>query len=172
VVGVCKEANTSGGEVQDTSPEEDFDMIDQDQPQREGGELEYKEYLTDIPDKLDSEDTDAQEWDEAHDNKTQTKYHNRKCMFMAKHMNNDVLSASKQELMYDYQLRKKTLSGQPDCQSKMQLISAYWDIGGTKAHCLLDSGCERTMMSPNFVCTTKLWSVPLEQSVNLQLAKV
>jgi hypothetical protein len=60
----------------------------------------------------------------------------------------------------------------PDHQSKARLISAYWDIGGTKAHCLLDSGCEGTMMSPSFACAAKLRTVPLEQLVNLQLAVV
>jgi hypothetical protein len=110
---VCIEANTSSGEVQDTSPKEDFDMIDQDQPQGEGGEPEYEEYLMDIPHELDSKDADAQQWDEAYNNKTQTKYYNRKCMLMAKHMKNDALSALKQELMYDHQLRKKTPSSQP-----------------------------------------------------------
>jgi hypothetical protein len=111
----------------------------------------------DIPHEWESEDAEAQKWDEGYNNKTQTEYcanmilvsneyHNRK------HVN----SASKQELMYDHQLRKKTLSGQPDHQSKTWSISAYWDIGSTKAHCLLNSGCEGTIMSPNFMCTAKL----------------
>jgi hypothetical protein len=89
------------------------------------------------------------------------KYHERKCIFIAKHANN-APSASKQELMYDHWLRKKMLGSQPDDHSKSWLISAYWDIGRTKAHCLLDSGCEGTMMSPNFAHTTKLQVVPLE----------
>jgi hypothetical protein len=51
-------------------------------------------------------------------------------------------------------------------------ISAFWDIGGTKAHCLLDSGCEGTMMSLSFTRAARLWVVPLEQPINLQLAIV
>jgi hypothetical protein len=54
----------------------------------------------------------------------------------------------------------------------MQPISNYWGIGGTKAHCLLNSGCEGTIMSPNLMHTAKLQTVPLEQLVNLQLAVV
>jgi hypothetical protein len=93
-------------------------------------------------------------------------------MFTAKHAKNDMPSASKQEPMYDHRLRKRTQDGQPNCQSKMWPISAFWDIGGTKAHCLLDSGCEGTMMSPSFARAARLWVVPLEQPINLQLTVV
>jgi hypothetical protein len=95
VIGVHIEANASGREVEDTSPEEDFDMIDQDQPQGEGDKPEYEEYPMDIPCRWDNEDAEAQERDEAYDNGTQTKYcanmiligdeyYNRKHVFMAK----------------------------------------------------------------------------------------
>jgi hypothetical protein len=99
-------------------------------------------------------------------------YHNRKHMFMVKHAKNDAPSTSKQELIYDHWLRKKTQDGQPDHQSKTWPISTFWDIGGTKAHCLLDSGCEGTMMSLSFTRAARLWVVPLEQPINLQLAVV
>jgi hypothetical protein len=138
VAGVHTEANAySGGvEVQDTSPKEEFDMIDQDQPQGEGDEPKYKEYPMDIHHEWDIKEADAQEWDKAYDNETQTKYHvsmiligneyyNRKHMFTAKHVKSNMLSTLKQELMYDHQLRKRTQDSQSDCQSKMQLISAY-----------------------------------------------
>jgi hypothetical protein len=169
--------------VEESSPEEDFDVVDHDQPQGEGNDMEYEEYPLDIPREWENEEADAQEWDEAYDNKTQTeycinmilvgdKYYQRKRVFMAKHAKSNAPSASKQELMYDHQLRRKTQDGQLDRQTKAQLISAYWDIGGTRAHCLLDSGCEGTMMSPNFARAARLRTVPLEQPVNLQLAVV
>jgi hypothetical protein len=105
--GVCIEAKASSEEVQGTSPEEDFDMIDQDQPQGEGDKPEYKEYPTDIPQEWDGEEANVQEWNDNYDNETQTEYHanmilifdeyhNRKHMFTAKYAKNDVLSASKQ----------------------------------------------------------------------------
>jgi hypothetical protein len=93
-------------------------------------------------------------------------------VFTAKLAKNDASSTSKQELMYDHRLRKKMQDSQPDCQSKTRPISAFWDIGSTKAHCLLDSGCEGTMMSPNFARAARLQVVSLEQPINLQLAIV
>jgi hypothetical protein len=65
----------------------------------------------DIPCKWDSEEADAQEWDEAYDNETQTEYHvnmilitneyhKRKYVFIAKHPKSDAPSTLKQEPMY------------------------------------------------------------------------
>jgi hypothetical protein len=99
-------------------------------------------------------------------------YHNPKCMFTTKHAKNDVPSTLKQEPMYDHWLMKKTQDSQPDRQSKMWPISTFWDISSTKAHCLLDNGCEGTMMSPSFTRATRLQVIPLEQPINLQLIVV
>ena len=51
-------------------------------------------------------------------------------------------------------------------------ISVFWDIDGTKAHCLLDSGCEGIMISSDFVRANKLPKFELEKPVILQLACV
>jgi hypothetical protein len=72
--GVHIEAEASSEEVQGTSPDEDFDVIDRDQPQGEGEEPEYEEYATDIPREWDGEEADIQEWDDKYDNETQTEY--------------------------------------------------------------------------------------------------
>ncbi|KIJ45454.1 hypothetical protein M422DRAFT_166651, partial [Sphaerobolus stellatus SS14] len=53
-----------------------------------------------------------------------------------------------------------------------ETISVFWDIGGTKAHCLLDSGCEEIMISSDFVRANKLPKFELEKPVILQLACV
>ncbi|KIJ55676.1 hypothetical protein M422DRAFT_118727, partial [Sphaerobolus stellatus SS14] len=45
-------------------------------------------------------------------------------------------------------------------------------IGGTKAHCLLDSGCEGIMISSDFMRANKLPKFELEKPVILQLACV
>ncbi|KIJ42177.1 hypothetical protein M422DRAFT_119048, partial [Sphaerobolus stellatus SS14] len=45
-------------------------------------------------------------------------------------------------------------------------------IGGTKAHCFLDSGCEGIMISSDFVRANKLPKFELEKPVILQLACV
>ncbi|KIJ28845.1 hypothetical protein M422DRAFT_189230 [Sphaerobolus stellatus SS14] len=46
----------------------------------------------------------------------------------------------------------------------------FWDIAGTKACCLLDSGCEGIMISSDFVKANKLPKFELEKPVILQLA--
>ncbi|KIJ43930.1 hypothetical protein M422DRAFT_169413, partial [Sphaerobolus stellatus SS14] len=51
-----------------------------------------------------------------------------------------------------------------------ETISVFSDISGTEAHCLLDSGCEGTMMSSDFVRANKLPKFELDKSVILQLA--
>ena len=35
-----------------------------------------------------------------------------------------------------------------------ETLLGYWDINGVRAHCLLDSGCEGVMISPDFICAT------------------
>ncbi|KIJ52791.1 hypothetical protein M422DRAFT_242709, partial [Sphaerobolus stellatus SS14] len=53
-----------------------------------------------------------------------------------------------------------------------ETISVFWDIAGTKAHCLLDSGCEGIMISSDFVRANKLPKFELEKPVILPLACV
>jgi hypothetical protein len=84
------------------------------------------------------------------------KYHSQKHVFMAKNVNNNASSASKQEPMYNHRLRKKMQGGQPDHQSKTWPISAFWDINGTKAHYLLDSGCKGIRIFLSFMRAAKL----------------
>ena len=44
------------------------------------------------------------------------------------------------------------------------------DIGGTLAHCLVDSGCEGVMISSDFARATRLQLTRLDKPVTLQLA--
>ena len=53
-----------------------------------------------------------------------------------------------------------------------QTLSGYWEINGTCAHCLLDSGCEGVMISPDYVWATGIPTFKLESPVGLQLACV
>ena len=48
----------------------------------------------------------------------------------------------------------------------------FWNIAGTKVHCLLDSGCKGIMMSSEFIRANKLPKLELEKPVILQLACV
>ena len=51
-----------------------------------------------------------------------------------------------------------------------QPISVFWEIGRTKAHCLIDSGCERIILSPNFIRAAKIEPFPLGKPIGIQLA--
>jgi hypothetical protein len=46
----------------------------------------------------------------------------------------------------------------------------YWEINGVKAHCLLDSGSEGVLLSPEFTHATGIKTFALEQPITLQLA--
>ena len=51
-----------------------------------------------------------------------------------------------------------------------QPISVFWEIGGTKAHCLINSGCEGIMLSPNFIRVANIEPFPLDKPIGIQLA--
>src|SRR6266481_5393332 len=51
-----------------------------------------------------------------------------------------------------------------------QTLSGYWEVNGTKAHCLLDSGCEGVMISPNYTQAMGIKTFKLECPIGLQLA--
>ena len=46
----------------------------------------------------------------------------------------------------------------------------FWEIGGIKAHCLIDSGCKGIMISPNFIRAVKIEPFPLDKPIGIQLA--
>ena len=56
-----------------------------------------------------------------------------------------------EEPVYDHRTRIKERSRPLWKCNDNQPISVFWEIGGTKAHCLIDSGCEGIMLSPNFI---------------------
>ena len=68
-----------------------------------------------------------------------------------------------EEPVYDHRTRIKERS-QPlwKCNNN-QPISVFWGIGGVKAHCLIDSGCEGIMISPNFIRAAKIEPFPLNK---------
>src|SRR6266481_4857616 len=51
-----------------------------------------------------------------------------------------------------------------------QTLSGFWEVNGVRAHCLLDSGCEGVMISPDFTQAMGLVTFKLEQPIALQLA--
>ena len=46
----------------------------------------------------------------------------------------------------------------------------FWEIGGVKAHCLIDSRCEGIMISPNFIRVARIEPFPLDKPIGIQLA--
>ena len=45
-----------------------------------------------------------------------------------------------------------------------------WEIGGVKAHCLIDSGCEGIMISPDFIRAARIKPFLLDKPIGIQLA--
>ena len=52
-----------------------------------------------------------------------------------------------EEPVYDHRTRIKERSRPLRKHNDNQPISVFWEIGGTKAHCLTDSGCQGIMLS-------------------------
>ncbi|KIJ57005.1 hypothetical protein M422DRAFT_238584 [Sphaerobolus stellatus SS14] len=82
-----------------------------------------------------------------------------------------VIQTGKEQPVYDHRARKKARP-LPTRGKENETISVFWDIAGTKAHCLLDSGCEGIMISSDFVRANKLPKFELDKPVILQLACV
>ncbi|KIJ25982.1 hypothetical protein M422DRAFT_272990 [Sphaerobolus stellatus SS14] len=66
-----------------------------------------------------------------------------------------VQTGRKEQPVYNHQARRKARP-LPTRGKENETISVFWDISGTKAHCLLDSGCEGIMISSEFVRANKL----------------
>ena len=55
------------------------------------------------------------------------------------------------ELVYNHHARIKNRSRPLQKHDEDRVISVFWEIGGIKAHCLIDSGCKGVMISPEFI---------------------
>ena len=75
-----------------------------------------------------------------------------------------------EEPVYDHRTRIKERSRPLRKHNDNQPISVFWEIGGTKAHCLIDSGCEGIMISPNFTRVAKIEPFLLDKPIGIQLA--
>ncbi|KIJ44454.1 hypothetical protein M422DRAFT_252055 [Sphaerobolus stellatus SS14] len=79
-----------------------------------------------------------------------------------------VQTGEKEQPVYNHRARRKA-QPLPTIGKENETMSVFWDIDGTKAHCLLDSGYEGIMMSSDFVRANKLPKFELEKPVVLQL---
>ena len=75
-----------------------------------------------------------------------------------------------EEPVYDHRTRIKERSRPLWKWNDNQPISVFWEIGRTKAHCLIDSGCEGIMLSPNFIRAAKIEPFPLDKPIGIQVA--
>ena len=79
-----------------------------------------------------------------------------------------MLSSKTIEPMYSYRSRHREWPSQPCLDN--HTLSGYWEINGVRAHCLLDSGNEGVLLSPEFTQATGTKTFALEQPIALQLA--
>ena len=70
-----------------------------------------------------------------------------------------------EEPVYDHRTRIRERSRPLWKHNDNQPISTFWEIGGTKAHCLIDSGCKGIMISPNFIRAAKIEPFPLDNQL-------
>ena len=75
-----------------------------------------------------------------------------------------------EEPVYDHRTRIRERSRPLRKCNDNQPISIFWEIRGTIAHCLIDSGCEGIMVSPNFIRVAKIEPFLLDKPIGIQLA--
>ena len=70
-----------------------------------------------------------------------------------------------EEPVYDHRARIKERSRPLQKCNDNQPISVFWEIGGVKAHCLIDSRYEGIMIPPSFIRAVKIEPFPLEKPI-------
>ena len=74
------------------------------------------------------------------------------------------------EPVYNHRARIKERSRPSRKCNGYRAISVFWEIGGIIAHCLIDSGCEGVMISPEFTQAAKIKTFALEKPIGIQMA--
>ena len=75
-----------------------------------------------------------------------------------------------EEPVYNHRARIKERSRPSWKHNDNQPISVLWEIGGVKAHCLINSGCKGIMISPSFIRVVKIKPFLLDKPIGIQLA--
>ena len=75
-----------------------------------------------------------------------------------------------EEPVYNHRTRIRERSRPLQKCNDNQPISVLWEIGRIQAHCLIDSGCEGIMISPNFIRAAKIEPFLLDKPIGIQLA--
>ena len=71
------------------------------------------------------------------------------------------------ELVYNYHTRIKDCARPLQKCNDYRAISVFWNIGGIKAHCLLDSGCEGIVISLEFTKMEKIKTFVLKKPIGI-----
>ena len=74
------------------------------------------------------------------------------------------------EPVYNHCTKIKNRSRPLQKYDEYRAISVFWEIVNVKAHCLIDSGCEGVMISPEFTCAANIKTFSLEKPISIQLA--
>ena len=75
-----------------------------------------------------------------------------------------------EEPVYDHRARIKERSRPLWKCNDNQPISVFWEIGGVKGHCLINSRCKGIMISPSFIKVAKIKPFLLDKPIGIQLA--
>jgi hypothetical protein len=166
-------------------------------PARQSNGQPYSEYNADAeyPENLlgDYEIVASHYWDanmSEHDDQTvmySTHSHGSRCIYAAQYVFDDEAPSSSSHStvhttagiidktvppMYDHHLKHKNTMHHKWVRNDDATLSGFFEINGTKAHCLFDSGCEGVMLSPDFTQATGVKTFSLEHPIGLQLACV
>ena len=74
------------------------------------------------------------------------------------------------ELVYYHRTQIKDCAIPSRKHDDHRAMSVFWEIGGVKAHCLIDSGCKGIIISPKFTRAAKIKTFSLEKPIGIQLA--
>ena len=119
--------------------------------------------------KSSGEDEEMYSWDELKDNANYIHFISNESTERQVRIASAVVNKLK-EPVYDHRTRIRERSRPLWKCNDNQPISVFWEIGGTKAHCLIDSGCEEIMLSPNFIRAAKIEPFLLDKPIGIQLA--
>ena len=73
-------------------------------------------------------------------------------------------------LTYDYRTWIKDCARPLHKCDDYRVLSVFWEIGGVKAHCPIDSGCKGVIISPEFTRAAKIKTFALEKTIGIHLA--
>ena len=71
------------------------------------------------------------------------------------------------ELVYDHHTWMKDHVRPSQKHNDYRAISVFWEIGGIKARCLIDSGCKGVMISLGFTRAVKIKTFSIEKPIRI-----